>query len=178
MPLHIAQKGSLRDPRTRHINEKAYMLVRLHSPDAEKPTVLTGFKLYPPRLEYKSTVKPPGTTFKMVTDGSPLYDRNGTMFKPTAGIRSVATEEWRSKNGIKVVTHSQERKVLEDDLGYWVGEDLKEIMKKDAGEVKLEWWKREDEGGRGAKCTFEDGTHVWWEVVDADIAYEDPAGVA
>ncbi|KAF2821292.1 hypothetical protein CC86DRAFT_386266 [Ophiobolus disseminans] len=148
---------------------------------------------------YKSTVDPPNTIFTTKRGGGPLVGSNGNMFMPTAGIQKSGGED-TDKNAdrktdkdadknidegtdeedvlIKVKNHSQSRESLEEDMRHFIGEDMKAAMEKVAGgKLVVEWWERDLEGGKGAEMVDEDVTHVWWEIADVNVVYEDPAGI-
>jgi hypothetical protein len=150
--------------------DKAYVLVKLTSPTSIKPTVLTGFKVYDPaRLCAKSTSEPPDTVFSIMETGPLLFDNHVISFRPKAGIHIGNAGQW-----IEVKSHSQDRQTLETSLRYFAQEDLQKDQEKH-GEVKagdLQYWK-DVAGGEGATWMNANGGHVWWEVVDVKIAYED-----
>lgn len=109
-----------------------------------------------------------------MTGGGHLFGVNGTMFMPKAGIQKSDRTKTDMNVLIEVKSYSQTRTSLEEDMRHFVGEDLKAAMEDASGKLVLKWWDRKLEGGKGAEVVDEDGTHVWWEIADVNVVYEDP----
>jgi hypothetical protein len=176
-PYTEEEKKSLLPSKKRHVDEKAYVLARLQSRQAVKPSVTTGYTLHKSHLKDKSTVDPPNTIYSAMAGASPITGINGTFFTPRAGIPRSEVDDPELQEKIEVKSHSHGRKGLEEDMRFFIGKDMTAAMEKSAsGKVTVEWWVRELEGGMGAEVVDEDGTHVWWEIAEVQVVYEDPEG--
>jgi len=164
-------------PKTKHIAEKAYMLLRLQSQTPTKPPVTTGYNLYKPHLQSQFTIDPLNTAFAMWAEGSPLFGTNMNMFMPRAHIPRSGGTEFDMHDKIEVKNHSLRRVALEEDMRHFIGEDFKASLGKSAGKLMtVEWWFREDEGVTGTHVVDEDGPDVWWKIAEVRVEYVDEDG--
>lgn len=115
------------------------MVLRLSSHTPTKPTVTTGFRLYKPHLQSQSTLDLSNTTFATSSEGSPLFGTNGTMFMPRAHIPWSGSAEKNTHVKVLVKSHSQSREALEDNMRYFVVEDLSASLKDASGKLSVEW---------------------------------------
>jgi hypothetical protein len=161
--------------KTKHVHVKAYTLVRTTSPHDVKPVLLTGMILPKLQLRAKSTVEPPGTVWSIHRFGDMLFDSNGNMFQPKVGIKNIGDE---AHDNIALILHGEKLHVLEDVLDHLTAEEFKHTVGKDESrKVEIQWY-RTPEGDKGATWPNEKkGEHVWWEVVEVDMTYEDDLGV-